>query len=137
MSGSENGMDTEKGFGTGLRAQLAQRRNGSEEETSAPTVAEPPAPVSTEPAFVVYETGNAEALKEELRAVTAREQELRGELAELQSLLDSEREAGHSADARSTEIDARAAKVAALQASLEERERELAARAEAAASEQQ
>ncbi len=81
MSSENNtGIDTEKGFGTGLRAQLARRWDA--DLPAAPAAEAPPVQVaSTEPAFVVYGTAEAEAVKAELAAAGERERDLRLELA--------------------------------------------------------
>jgi chromosome segregation ATPase len=130
------GQDTEKGFGTGLRAQLAKRNDAAAPAPEAPEAA--PQSTSAEPAFVVYGTAEAEAVKAELAAAGERERDLRDELDELRARLEAAEHANTEASsARSAEVDARAAKVAGLETALEERERELAERASATAAEQQ
>ena len=90
---NKSGPDIEKGFGTGLRAQLARRTDADEpsEEQAAPVPAPPP---SAEPAFVVYGTAEAEAVKAELVAAGERERHLRGELDALRARLETLEVAG-------------------------------------------
>ena len=85
---SNNGLDTEKGFGTGLRAQLAKRGEG-EAAPAETTAAAPQQAAATEPAFVVFGTAEAEAVKAELAAAGERERDLRDELDELRARLDA------------------------------------------------
>jgi DNA repair exonuclease SbcCD ATPase subunit len=129
-------QDLERGFGTGLRAQLEKRQGADEapepQQPSRPTVPEPAAESVLQP--VVDE---ARALRAELEAAHNREHELRTELAELQANVNQELNGAQALSLRSTEVDQRAARLAAQQQELEERERELQQRAEAAAAEQQ
>src|SRR5919204_2871039 len=123
------GAETEKGFGTGLRAQLQRRREGD----GAPS--EPPGPTNVELRFeltarpadgtVVDATVNPdfEALRLELEAAHAREASLRDQLQVRSEAYDqnvgSEKELAH----RAATLDEREARLAEFEVELEERER--------------
>ena len=116
-------LETEQGFGTGLRRQLERRRDGEvEAPQTEPDVAAavpsppPPAPERPQidqPTFVAYDDGEAEGLRSELVAALGRESSLRDQLAELQDTLVRESATAESMSLRSAEVDARAAKLAA------------------------
>src|SRR5688500_14415634 len=118
--------EIETGFGTGLRAKLGR----PEAEEAAPVVAAdaatgelPPYPANGEV------NGDVEALRAELAAALERERDLRTELA-TQAVMpapDPERD-GFESDlaARAAELDLRAARLAASETELEERERRVA-----------
>src|SRR6185436_2957109 len=150
----DHDQETEQGFGTGLRRQLARRRDEAEAQaeqhpdvSKRPVEASAPAPPADEPPVVVEAeyvhvpdddlAGELEVLRTDLSTAIAREREARDELADLQARLEEGFADAQSVSMRSEEVDARAAKIAAQQAALEEREQELAQRAEAAAAEQQ
>ena len=73
MSVAEHG--TEGGFGTGLRAKLQSGETPPEPRSPAEAIA------AAEPAVVIGET-EAEALRAELNASLAREQQLRSSLTD-------------------------------------------------------
>src|SRR5919201_1806403 len=112
--------NTERGFGTGLRAKLTA---GGEPQAAAPTPRSPGEAIAAASSPQPFEL---EALRAELSAALAREQELRAALGE------SERRQGaelaHETAQRNSELDRRAAMLSATEAALEERERQLAAR---------
>ena len=119
---AESDATTERGFGTGLRAKLGGA-NGSEPEAPAPR-----SPGEAIAAATPGDTADVAALRAELSASRAREQELRASLT--QQIDDFGRESADSAVAaeRTGELDRRAAALSATEAALEEREREVAAR---------
>ena len=119
-------LDTEKGFGTGLRAQLAKRQDGPAEPERAP-IEEPAVVQETwvaeeEPASA----GELQQLRDDLAAVFRREQALQAELAELDARYEHEAAGGQALTLRSAEVDSRAARVAAHEAELEEHPQPLA-----------
>ena len=126
--------ETEKGFGTGLRAQLERRRD------TVPVDA-PPAPTDEElaAAQALAETptngggdgAQLEAVRAELAASLAREQDLRTALSDQLEAREHELDLDRDFATRAAELDGRAAKLAAAQANLEERERRFAAELEA------
>src|SRR5688500_11970284 len=132
------GHEIEKGFGTGLRAQLERRRDGepTAEQPDVPAAEAPPETPQPEQEWNVVDI-EGDALRAQLEAALVREHGLRAELAELQEVTERGHTDAQSLSLRSTEVDARAARIAALEAKLDERERELVARAESAAAEQQ
>src|SRR2546421_10035732 len=123
--------ETEKGFGTGLRAQLERRR-----ETAAGKgglkVANPDASGSV-PAAPAIDISDADldALRDELAASLAREEQLRGALSEQVAAHDRELSPQHDLAARQAELDERAGRLSAFEVALEERERHVAEQVEA------
>ncbi|HMD12624.1 MAG TPA: hypothetical protein VKG90_09850, partial [Marmoricola sp.] len=122
------GAETEKGFGTGLRAQLQRRREGDDGQ------GEPQGPTNVELRFELTArpaSGDAvegvnpefEELRVELQAAHAREASLREQLERRDEAYDqsvgSEKELAH----RATTLDEREAKLAEFEVELEERER--------------
>src|ERR1700742_5046502 len=81
------GAETEKGFGTGLRAQLRRRQESevTRDEAAAPSNGELRLELIARPAGVAPETvagPELQALKAELQAAEAREASLRDQLQE-------------------------------------------------------
>jgi len=124
------GAETEKGFGTGLRAQLQRRRegDGAPAEAQGPTNVELRFELTARPASgETIEVGvggpDVQALKAELEAAQAREATLRDQLQErshtYEQNVGSEKELAH----RALTLDERAAKLAEFEVELEERER--------------
>src|SRR3954452_19505530 len=127
------GAETEKGFGTGLRAQLQRRREGDGtpvEQAQGPTNVELRFELTARPAGGggdTIEVGvggpDVQALKAELEASQAREATLRDQLlessSEYQQNVGSEKELAH----RALTLDEREAKLAEFEVELEERER--------------
>jgi DNA repair exonuclease SbcCD ATPase subunit len=128
------GAETEKGFGTGLRAQLQRRRegdDGTQADGQGPTNVELRFELTARPAAGgngdAFEVGvggpDVQALKAELEAAQAREATLRDQLQErshaYEQNVGSEKELAH----RALTLDERDAKLAEFQAELEERER--------------
>src|SRR5437879_1601625 len=104
---------TEGGFGTGLRAKL---------EGGGNPVEEPPAPRSPSQAIAAAtpsDSSDVQALRAELSASLAREQELRTSLTD-QLEVHSRQEADVVAElgARAAELDGRAAALSATEAAL-------------------
>src|SRR5262245_22783897 len=123
---SEHGhSDTETGFGTGLRAKLGRPSEG---ETEAPTPASnggesfasaPPVPQANG-----VPDADVEALRGELAAALARERDLQTAMSDLETTVRSRNSELHvDTSGRSAELDERAARLAAAEAELEERER--------------
>ena len=115
--------EIETGFGTGLRAKLG--RPEVEEETPAPAAVAatnelPPLPANGEV------NGDVEALRAELAAALERERDLRTELA-TQAVMSAPNPEldGFESDlaARAAELDLRAARRAASETAMAERER--------------
>ncbi|HYY33267.1 MAG TPA: hypothetical protein VE693_06730, partial [Gaiellaceae bacterium] len=123
--------ETEKGFGTGLRAQLERRR-----ETAAGkggSKAAGPDPSGSVPAAPNVDLSDAdlEALRDELAASLAREEQLRGALSEQVASHERELHPQHDLAARQAELDERAGRLSAFEVALEERERHVAEQVEA------
>src|SRR5512144_2395737 len=124
------GAETEKGFGTGLRAQLQRRREGEEaQDPQGPTNVELRFELTARPASgegVEAIVGpNVQELRAELDAAQAREASLREQLQERAEEygqnIGSEKELAH----RAATLDERQAKLAEFEVELEERERRL------------
>src|SRR5436190_15487456 len=124
------GAETEKGFGTGLRAQLQRRREGEgviEAETQGSTNVELRLELTARPAGGDIEAVGAgpdvQALRSELEAAKSREAALRDQLQERSHAygqnVGSEKELAH----RALTLDERDAKLAEFEVELEERER--------------
>src|SRR5262245_35329757 len=123
------GAETEKGFGTGLRAQLQRRREGEDgqAEQQGPTNVELRFELTARPASGETIEGvvnhDFEELRAELQSAHAREASLREQLEKRTEAYDqnvgSEKELAH----RATTLDEREAKLAEFQVELEERER--------------
>ena len=123
------GAETEKGFGTGLRAQLQRRRDGEDPQ------ADPQAPTNVELRFELTarpasgETVEAvvgpdvQELREELEAAHAREASLREQLQERSQAYDTNVGSEKALAHRATTLDQREAKLAEFEVELEERER--------------
>src|SRR4249920_1756649 len=112
-----HGADTEKGFGTGLRAQL-QRRRADAPETPTPEVEAVAAAGPVEPG-----TENVDLLKAELEAAHMREASLRGQLEQQAAAHEGEIGSGNELAHRSAALDERESKLAEFEVELEERER--------------
>jgi hypothetical protein len=115
MSVTEHGI--EGGFGSGLRAKL--------EKKDQP---EPRSPGEAIAAAVEVEAPDVEALRLELNASLAREQELRASLTEQVDVSGREIQQEQVLAEQSTALDRRAAALAATEAELEERERKMTQR---------
>src|SRR6478752_4822795 len=124
------GAETEKGFGTGLRAQLQRRREGEDgtpAEAQGSTNVELRFELTARPAngetLEAVVGPDVMALRAELEAAQAREASLRDQLQErshaYEQNVGSEKELAH----RALTLDERDAKLAEFQAELEERER--------------
>src|SRR5438094_337891 len=107
----------EGGFGSGLRAKLA---GGKEEEPRSPAEAIAAADPTTLP--------DLELLRAELTASLAREQDLRSSLHEQVEVAGREVRLEQDVAGQAAALDARAASLAATEADLEERERQIAQR---------
>src|SRR5215210_7009403 len=123
--------ETEKGFGTGLRAQLQRRRDGGDvvaSEPQAPTNVELRFELTARPASEGLEPvagPEFEELRSELRAAQAREAALREQLQEraeaYEGNVGSEAELVH----RAATLDEHETRLTEFQVELEERERRL------------
>src|SRR6266516_2478149 len=121
--------ETEKGFGTGLRAQLERRRSedGRVPEQQASTNVElrlelRATPAETEPAAADEEVG---ALKAELESAQRREAALRSRLDQHSAAFGDGMSSEMELEARAATLDAREAKLAEFEGELEERERKV------------
>src|SRR5919202_5952454 len=122
--------ETEKGFGTGLRAQL-ERRRGDEEagpEQPGPTNVELRFELTARPAAdhdaVAHNPDFAE-LKAELEAAQRREAALRSRLDQQAAAYDGGMSFEKELANRAANLDAREAKLAEFEVELEERERKV------------
>src|SRR5919198_935877 len=119
--------ETEKGFGTGLRAQLQRRR--SEEDgpaEQAPTNVELRFELTARPAGEGESTvvsADMSALKAELEAAQRREATLRLQLEKTTEAFDSGMSSEKELMRRAATLDEREAKLAEFEVELEERER--------------
>ena len=124
------GAETEKGFGTGLRAQLQRRREGEDGtpvEAQGSTNVELRFELTARPAsgetLEAVVGPDVQALRAELEAAQAREATLRDQLQErshtYEQNVGSEKELAH----RALTLDEREAKLAEFEVELEERER--------------
>src|SRR3954451_24662265 len=124
------GAETEKGFGTGLRAQLQRRREGEDgtpAETQGPTNVELRLELTARPAngetLEAVVGPDVQALRAELQAAQTREATLRDQLQERSHAYDqnvgSEKELAH----RAVTLDEGEARLAEFEVELEERER--------------
>ena len=122
------GAETEKGFGTGLRAQLQRRRegDGAQVDAQSPTNVELRFELTARPAGDSLDgvvNPDVEALRVELQAAHAREASLRDQLQVRSEAYDqnvgSEKELAH----RAATLDEREARLAEFEVELEERER--------------
>src|SRR3954454_10810235 len=122
--------DTEKGFGTGLRAQLQRRRDEDEDgqgPEQGPTNVELRFELTARPAGGESEatvvSADLAALKSELDAAQRREASLRLELEERTEAFDEGMTSEKDLMRRSATLDEREAKLAEFEVDLEERER--------------
>jgi hypothetical protein len=110
--------EIERGFGTGLRAQLAKRRElaeSPEAEESAPVaVSEAPAPEHTQ-VLMQAPIDEVELVKSELQAALAREQELRAALAQQAQAHELGLAADRDLAERAAEVEHQAEQVAAAE----------------------
>ena len=124
------GAETEKGFGTGLRAQLQRRREGEDGtpvEAQGSTNVELRFELTARPSngetLEAVVGPDVQALRAELEAAQAREATLRDQLQErshtYEQNVGSEKELAH----RALTLDEREAKLAEFEVELEERER--------------
>ena len=127
--------DTEKGFGTGLRAQLQRRRDSAQEELDASNEAfESAKALATAPPIA---NGNGdghavlETVRAELAAALAREQDLRAFLTDQIETRERELDVDHELSARSAEVDAKLGTLEAAELELETREHKVAEQLEA------
>src|SRR2546423_6978029 len=118
----KDGTDTEKGFGTGLRAQLEKRRESTEGQSVKAEV-----PPNVELRFeltarpreeAVDENGLAE-LREELAAAEAREAELRATIAQQTETYETAVSSGKNSGRHSSALDDRERKLAEFESQLE------------------
>src|SRR3954447_1451007 len=114
--------DTETGFGTGLRAKLGRAPEGDAEAQAPPPGDQRFAPPL--PAGNGVPDADVEALRDELAAALARERDLHAVVVDLEQTARS-RTTDFQVDTsgRSGQLDERAARLAAAETELEERER--------------
>src|SRR5437667_4977439 len=122
----ENQAETEKGFGTGLRAQLQRRRSEEDGQEQPPTNVELRFELTARPAGDGEPTvvsADLSALKADLQAAERREASLRLQLEKQTEAYDggmgNSKELAH----RAATLDEREAKLAEFEVELEERER--------------
>src|SRR5512133_545009 len=144
--------ETEKGFGTGLRAQLARRREGGTPDPAdtsprraaleEPPVTPAPMPVLSETPVLDAAAGELDALRtqaqtvnvelemlrQELAASAERERELRKTLAEQLEAYERNLAAEKEVAVREAELGQRASAIENRFAGLDDRNRELAQR---------
>src|SRR5438270_11210070 len=77
----KDGTDTEKGFGTGLRAQLEKRRETTDDRAEMPPNVELRFELTARPREEVAAEPGMDALRDELESSRHREAELREALA--------------------------------------------------------
>src|SRR5215210_7605657 len=128
--------DTEKGFGTGLRAQLQRRRDSAQEELDASDEAfESAKAIVSAPSIPNGKNGDGhaelETVRAELAAALAREQDLRAFLTDQIEARERELDVEHELSARSAEADAKLGKLEAAELELETREHSVAEQLEA------
>ena len=116
-----------KEFGTGLRAQLERRRDGDAEAPKAPE-AQPNVELRFELTarphdLEAVESADVEALRAELAAARAREEELRRTLAEQSVAYEGAVGTEQDLARRAMALDEREIKLAEFQGELEDRER--------------
>src|SRR4029453_10418901 len=135
-SGAEEREATERGFGTGLRAQLAKRQNPQAEEQAPEPPAEQP-----EQGYVDYENfsspeepdagaeafGEVEDLRAELEDAKKRERELRGAFAEQVEAYERKLSAEYEVAHEQTKLEERSARLSGTESAIREREERLAA----------
>ena len=115
---------TEKGFGTGLRAQL-ERKQGGSEPASEPAIDDNGAAarsVSEAIAVATLQADGVNELRAELQAARERESALRASLAAQVDARELEQQAAHRVEA----LDERGAQLAASEAAVAARERSAA-----------
>ena len=122
--------ETEKGFGTGLRAQLERRRSDEEhaEQPQASTNVELRLELTARPASdgeVVVNGPDFTELKAELEAAQRREAALRSRLDQHAAAYDGGMSLEKELANRAANLDAREAKLAEFEVDLEERERKV------------
>ena len=133
--GSEEREATERGFGTGLRAQLQRRQNPQSEE-QAPE----PAEQSDPPSYVDYEfsssaasegspqaAGELEDLRSQLEEAQKRERELRVAFAEQVEAYERKLSDEHEVAHEQTKLEERSARLSGTESAIREREERLAA----------
>src|SRR5919109_4572181 len=122
MPDDEKKSEIETGFGTGLRAKLGRGDAGDGAENVSAALADGPVEA---PALNGEPNGDVEALRAELAAALDRERDLRTELATQAVIVPSPEMGGLESDlaTRAAEPAPRAARLAATEAELEERER--------------
>src|SRR4029453_1935573 len=137
-SGAEEREATERGFGTGLRAQLAKRQNPQGEE-QAP---EQPAEHKPEPGYVDYENYTSpeepegvteasgdvvEELRAELEGAKKRERELRVAFAEQVEAYERKLSVEYEVAHEQSKLEERSARLSGTESAIREREERLAA----------
>src|SRR5439155_17562108 len=124
--------ETEKGFGTGLRAQLERRRGDEDKavEPQGPTNVELRFELTARPAggdaeTVAISSPDLTELKSELEAAQRREAALRSRLDQQSAAYDGGMTFEKELANRAANLDAREAKLAEFEVDLEERERKV------------
>ncbi len=119
--------DTEKGFGTGLRAQLLRRREIEADEPGPHAKPHPAAGPGEDQPVPAGTGGELDQLRAELRASLGREQELRVALSQQVEAYERELDADRNVSRRLLEIEQQASRLAVTEATLVGRERALLA----------
>src|SRR5438309_1687219 len=130
----KDGTDTEKGFGTGLRAQLERRRESTESQTvkaEVPPNVELRFELTARPREEPADGNGMEELREELAAAEAREAELRATLAQQAESYETAVSNGKDSGRRSSALDDQERKLAEFESQLEAREQRVKAEREA------
>src|SRR5438477_11124084 len=106
----KDGTEIEKGFGTGLRAQLEKRRDsadGQHVKAEVPPNVELRFELTARPREEPQDGNGVAELREELAAAEAREAELRATLAQQEETYDAAVANGKDSGHRSTALDDR------------------------------
>jgi chromosome segregation ATPase len=111
---------TEKGFGTGLRAQLERKQ--ADIDSPPPLPEEEPRSVSEAIAALTLQAEGVSELRAQLEASRERERELRASLSAQVNALELEQQMARRTD----ELDERGAQLASAEASVAARERSAA-----------
>jgi len=126
---------TERGFGTGLRAQLRKRLHPEGEEPQQPAPAEEPDPQYVsydfeQPATVELNGANPEVedLRAQLEAAQKREISLRAAFAEQVEAYERKLGEEHEVAHEQTKLDERSARLSSTESQIRERERRMAQR---------
>ena len=130
-----SGQATERGFGTGLRAQLQRRQNPqAEEQTPEPAERPDPSPYvdyelssPAAPEAGVEAAGEVEDLRAQLEEAQKRERELRVAFAEQVEAYERKLSVEHEVAHEQTKLEERSARLSGTESAIRQREERLAA----------